>query len=101
MARNNDRDGIGTVRQADGARSSRVTEVARELAVGGRLAKRNVQQGVPDALLEFGSLRLQSQIETLQFAGEEGAELTDRLAQWGWILLPLRRYLWWRAAFRK
>src|SRR3954451_17644979 len=73
MARRDDRDRVAAVGAAD--RSRHAAQLARELAVGDRLALRDLAQPRPDGALELGAVLGQREVERGAFAGEVLVEL--------------------------
>src|SRR2546423_6701304 len=70
VARDDHRDRVAAVGEADGADGPGVAEAAGERAVGGRLAGRDLAQHRPHALLELSPVGRELQGEVGALAGE-------------------------------
>src|SRR5579871_2891761 len=92
VARDDDRDRIGAVRQPDRAARRRVPEAARQFAIRNGLAVWDEAQLAPDALLKIGARRPERQIKAFESAGEERAQLPHRFAEVAVVLLPGGRH---------
>src|SRR5512132_47164 len=78
MARADDGDRVAAVGAADGTRLAGVADAAGDLAVADRLAVGDLQQRLPDALLEgAAAVGTQWQVEVGALAGEVLAQLGD------------------------
>src|SRR5712692_6645055 len=81
MAGNDDRNGIGTVCQAHGARGVRVADASGQLAVGDGLAVGDLAKLLPDSLLKGGALGREREVKGFKVSGEIGAELANGLCE--------------------
>src|ERR1700727_2430093 len=89
MARDDDRDRIASVGQADCPRGRRPLELARELSVRGGGAVGDLEQAPPDALEEgTPAAHLQRDVELEALAGEVLLELVAHPREW--LLRPPR-----------
>jgi hypothetical protein len=79
VAGDDDGDRVDRVRAADGAGDA--AELARELAVGDGLAVGDLDERVPDALLELGALRRELELEALAVAREVLVELSGDVGE--------------------
>src|SRR3954447_1148457 len=79
MARRDDRDRVAAVGAAD--RSRHAAQLPRELAVGDRLAVRDLAQPRPDGALEGGAVVGQREVESGALAGEVLVELALDLGE--------------------
>src|SRR3954452_8908411 len=75
VARHDDRDRVLAVGGADGAERGRVPDLAGDLAVGGGLPVRDLQQRIPDQALERRALGPQRDVELRARAREVLGEL--------------------------
>src|SRR5262245_24586955 len=90
MARDNDGNGIGSVSKTHGTAGIRVPDSPGQLSVGNRLAIRNLDQFLPDFLLEGGALRRELEMKTLEFPGKVRAQLRADFQVGSVVPLPLR-----------
>ncbi len=88
MARNNNRDRVRAIGEADGARGVGVADAAGEFAVRNSFAVRDFAKAVPNFLLKFCACGREGQVEVFQLAGEISAKLADGLPQPSRIFLP-------------
>src|ERR1700687_1547694 len=90
MARNEDGNGIAAVREPDRPRSIRIADALRQFTVAPGFPIRNLRERTPYALLEFGTVRVQRQIEVAAVPREVFLELPYRLRQRPGIRIFLR-----------
>src|SRR3546814_16491196 len=84
MARDDDRDRVASVGQADRARRRiGVPQASGDLPIGRGLTVLDLQELVPDPLLEVGPVRIEGQVELGELPGEGGRQLARRLDQDG------------------
>src|SRR3954463_4004358 len=87
VAGNDERDRVRAAGAADGAHRGRRADLARDVAVGARLATRNAAQRFPDAALEHRAADVERHASECAFAGDECAHLFSDL--WHWLVHQL------------
>src|SRR5258708_3389348 len=75
VARGDDRDRVAAIRGAHRARGCGMADLARDLTIAAGLAKWDCQQGCPNALLKFGALDVERNVESLQVSREVSSQL--------------------------
>src|SRR5262249_44143519 len=75
MTGNNDRNRVPPVGKADGARSRRLPDAARQLAVRDRFTEGNLAQLLPHFFLKCRSVRSKRDVEVPQITGEVRRQL--------------------------
>src|ERR1700729_3016262 len=76
VARNNDRDGISSVRRSDGARGFWIAQLIRQLSVAPCFSKWNGQKRFPHLVLKTCASHVQRKRKRLPFAREILLQLT-------------------------
>jgi hypothetical protein len=86
VARNNDRDRVVAVGQADGASGARSADLFCNLTIGPGLTERDRQQRLPDSPLKLGASQIELEVEGGELAGKLRVQLVhcvvERLGIW-------------------
>src|SRR5581483_8899871 len=90
VTRNDDGNGIRTVRQSHRARRIGISDAPGKFPVRNGFAIRNLAQTFPDFQLETGALRRESYVEILQCASKVGLQLANGFPERLGILFPGR-----------
>ena len=77
VAGNDDRNRVGRIGPADGACRSRLAEPFRQLTIAPGLAEWDLEEALPDTLLEFGSVEIDLEIEGAPLTAEVLLDLID------------------------
>jgi hypothetical protein len=89
VARNDDRNRIGSIRQADRAARVWTADSPRQFTVRDRLAMEDLQQFVPDLPLKGRAFGGEVNVEGLEFSSKIRAKLANRITQCGRVFMTV------------